>query len=72
MDAFVEDSLEADLEDGLDEAPPVSRALVLYIRRRFSASTALDRVTPNADHHIGLLKGQKEILDHLHMLSNRR
>lgn len=72
MDVFAEDSLEAELDDGLDEAPPISQALVTYLRRRFNASAALDRVMPNADHHLGLLKGQKEILDHLLMLSNRR
>lgn len=71
MDVFAEDSLEAELDDGLDEAPPISKALVSYLRRRFDPSATLDRVMPNADHHLGLLKGQKEILDHLLMLSRR-
>lgn len=71
MDVFAEDSLEAELDDGLDEAPPISKALVSYLRRRFDPSAALDSVKPNADHHLGFMKGQKEILDHLLMLSRR-
>ncbi|MGR3967827.1 hypothetical protein FW800_25690 [Pseudomonas sp. 910_23] len=72
MDAFQPDSLEADLDDGEDNAPVVSKALVRYMQRRFSADKALDLNKPNADQHLGFLKGQKELMDHLSMLSNRR
>lgn len=71
MDAFIEDSLDAELLDM--EAPAFNQRQLKYLESRFNANHLLKpKEGISAERHLGYLQGIREVIEHIANVCRRQ